>query len=224
MRRLIIGMLCLLSFSVYGSEKLFSVYELDGDVIVGKMNLNALRSESFVLEDFEGRQLRLVKTDQIGPTWLGEVEGFDASQVAITNNYGEVNMIVNYDGITLELIGSGVNFKVVKYTEWDYPEVYDMVLESEEDVIEADVVAGEGEVIQDILIAYTTPVRTFYGTDDGARAAILNAVNLANKAYVNSGVNIILNPVSIVHTAYVDSGAIDTDLSRFTGSSDGYMD
>ena len=57
---------------------------------------------------------------------------------------------------------------------------------------------------------------------------VTNFVNLAlsetNTGYTNSGVEISMQLAGVYTTTYVESGSFSTDLSRFRGTSDGYMD
>ncbi len=57
---------------------------------------------------------------------------------------------------------------------------------------------------------------------------VTNFVNLAvsetNTGYTNSGVEISMQLAGVYTTSYVESGSFSTDLSRFRGTSDGYMD
>lgn len=61
-----------------------------------------------------------------------------------------------------------------------------------------------------------------------ASGDITGLVNLAiaesNTGYANSGVQITVQLAGLYTTAYAESGSFDTDLSRFRGTRDGYMD
>ena len=50
------------------------------------------------------------------------------------------------------------------------------------------------------------------------------AVAEANQSYTNSGVHIDLQLASKALVSYTQSGSFSTDLSRYRGTSDGYMD
>lgn len=85
----------------------------------------------------------------------------------------------------------------------------------------------EGEV----GIQAATVVRVMVvATQSAANASgdIAGLVNLAvaetNQGYANSGVNVSLQLAGRYTTTYVESGNFNTDLSRFTGTADGYMD
>ena len=85
----------------------------------------------------------------------------------------------------------------------------------------------EGEV----GIQAATVVRVMVvATQSAANASgdIAGLVNLAvvetNEGYANSGVNVSLQLAGRYTTSYVESGNFNTDLSRFRGTTDGYMD
>ncbi len=84
--------------------------------------------------------------------------------------------------------------------------------------------AGDaGQVIIDVLVAYTPNVRDIYGTA-GTEALIVQAVAETNQAYSNSGISQRINLVHTVATDYTESGDTSEDLSRLTATDDGYLD
>jgi hypothetical protein len=72
-----------------------------------------------------------------------------------------------------------------------------------------------------VLVAYTPSAAAATGD-------IVGAINLAvaetNQGYVNSGVAITMQLAATVATTYTESGSFSTDLTRFRGTADGYMD
>ena len=72
-----------------------------------------------------------------------------------------------------------------------------------------------------VLVAYTPSA----ASASGDMAGLINlAIAESNQGYANSGVNITLQLASTVATTYTESGSFSTDLSRFRGTTDGYMD
>jgi peptidyl-Asp metalloendopeptidase len=62
-------------------------------------------------------------------------------------------------------------------------------------------------------------------TASGDATGLINlAIAETNQGYVNSGVDISLQLAGAYSTSYVESGSFSTDLTRFRGTSDGYMD
>ena len=70
-------------------------------------------------------------------------------------------------------------------------------------------------------MAYTPSAATASGDITG----LINlAIAETNQGYANSGVDISVQLASSVRVTYTESGSFSTDLSRFRGTSDGYMD
>lgn len=81
--------------------------------------------------------------------------------------------------------------------------------------------AAKANAVIRVLVAYTPSAASASGD-------IVGLVNLAvaetNQGYSNSGVAITMQLASRVAVSYTESGSFSTDLSRFRGTSDGYMD
>ena len=72
-----------------------------------------------------------------------------------------------------------------------------------------------------VLVAYTPSAASASGDING----LINlAVSESNQGYTNSGVSITMQLAAAVSTTYTESGSFSTDLSRFRGTTDGYMD
>ncbi len=72
-----------------------------------------------------------------------------------------------------------------------------------------------------VLVAYTPAARTASGDITGL---ISLAVAETNQGYVNSGVEISMVRAVSTQVTYTESGSFSTDLARFRGTTDGYMD
>jgi len=83
--------------------------------------------------------------------------------------------------------------------------------------------ADTGGFVHDLLVVYTPASRTRYG-QAVLESMVVGAVNAANQAYLNSGVNITLNLVGLQEVAYDEAGTISDSLSDLRGTSDGKMD
>lgn len=81
--------------------------------------------------------------------------------------------------------------------------------------------AAKANAIIRVLVAYTPSAASASGD-------IVGLVNLAvaetNQGYTNSGVAITMQLAARVAVTYTESGSFSTDLSRFRGTADGYMD
>ncbi len=76
----------------------------------------------------------------------------------------------------------------------------------------------------DVLVAYTTTVRTVLGGTSAAEALATNAVNATNTAYTNSGVTPRLRLVGTVEVTHNEATDFSTALSQLRSTSDGQMD
>lgn len=76
----------------------------------------------------------------------------------------------------------------------------------------------------DIMVAYTATTRAAEGSTAAMKARIALAVTETNQGYANAGVTPRLRLVHVEEYSYAESGNISTDLSRFAGNGDGYMD
>lgn len=72
-----------------------------------------------------------------------------------------------------------------------------------------------------VLVAYTPSAAAASGDIVGK---ITLAVAETNQGYTNSGVAITMQLAATVATTYTESGNFTTDLTRFRGTADGYMD
>ena len=74
----------------------------------------------------------------------------------------------------------------------------------------------------DVMVVYSKQTAAAAGTAIGAQ--IQQAIDTANAAYANSGIATRLNLVHVEALNYDESGNFNTDLSRLTSGTDGYMD
>lgn len=74
----------------------------------------------------------------------------------------------------------------------------------------------------DVMVVYSKQTAAAAGT--AIAAQIQQAIDSANLAYANSGINTRLNLVHIEALNYDESGDFNTDLNRLTTAGDGYMD
>jgi hypothetical protein len=88
--------------------------------------------------------------------------------------------------------------------------------------IEAGIAADSASQV-DVMIVWTTAARTAAGGTAAIQSLVDLSVANANTAYANSGVTQRLRLVYAGEVSYSESG-VQTDLSRLTNTSDGYMD
>ncbi len=83
--------------------------------------------------------------------------------------------------------------------------------------------ADSGSFI-DIMVAYTDDARAAEGSTAAMKSRIALAVAETNRSYANSGALTRLRLVHVEEYAYVESGNLNTDLTRFRTSGDGFFD
>jgi hypothetical protein len=89
------------------------------------------------------------------------------------------------------------------------------------DAVEASPGIAKANAVIRVLVAYTPKAKSAVADMTG----LINlAVSETNQGYTNSGVAITLQLASTVAVTYTESGSFSTDLSRFRGTTDGYMD
>jgi hypothetical protein len=76
----------------------------------------------------------------------------------------------------------------------------------------------------DILIVYTPLARSNAGGTAAIEGEVANAVNLANDAYTNSGINTQMRLIYTGEISYTETTDLSTNLSRLTATADGHMD
>ena len=74
----------------------------------------------------------------------------------------------------------------------------------------------------DVMVVYSNQTAAAVGTGIGAQ--VQQAIDTANLVYANSGITTRLRLVYAGPANYDESGDFATDLSRLTGTTDGYMD
>lgn len=85
--------------------------------------------------------------------------------------------------------------------------------------------ACPGSSVIDIMVVYTPQAESSWGGEANTVANITQAVTNMNASMTNSGINNVT--FRLVHTEkvnYTESGNFSTDLTRLSGTNDGYMD
>jgi hypothetical protein len=101
----------------------------------------------------------------------------------------------------------------------DHPKSFDQI--EEKPIREVKPGQETGTVVITVLVAYTRQVDDLQGN---VKNLINSAVDLANVSYMNSQIDIRLDLVDTVKVDYPESATHETDLARFKGKNDGFMD
>lgn len=101
------------------------------------------------------------------------------------------------------------------------PSDYRKLLEQAAPLPTMDAKATAANTVIRVLVNYTASAASASGDING----LINlAVAESNQGYTNSGVQITLQLAAKSQVSYTQSGSFSTDLSRYRGTSDGYMD
>lgn len=101
------------------------------------------------------------------------------------------------------------------------PSDYRKLLEQAAPLPTMDAKATAANTVIRVLVNYTASAASASGDING----LINlAVAESNQGYANSGVQITLQLAAKSQVSYTQSGSFSTDLSRYRGTSDGYMD
>ncbi|MFO7694453.1 MAG: zinc-dependent metalloprotease family protein [Vicinamibacterales bacterium] len=172
-----------------------------------------------------------IERSRHGAAWIGTVDGVPLSQVVLAVVGGEMTGSITMPGRSFDVQPDGGGLHLAR-------EIDDRLL-PEDGEIQADdgapeprdaaaaaaaQAAGDDPGFVDVLVAYTTEVKSKRGGDNATLSMVDAAVAAANQAYQNSQVGLRLR---LVGTAEVDdpgAGDLGADLSAIRSSSDGRMD
>lgn len=194
----------------------------------GPVRLTALRSDAYHVEDGS-----LVWKGSIAETALArDMTDREIAEDALNS----VILVRNGDKVTGNVRVLGQLFKVrplhdarhaiVEVDEnampLDHPPAdYRKLLEQAAPLPSSDAKAVTANTVIRVLVNYTASAASASGDING----LINlAVAESNQGYTNSGVQITLQLAAKSQVSYTQSGSFSTDLSRYRGTSDGYMD
>lgn len=182
-------------------------------------------------------QVQLPERGGVSPAsvWAGRAVGADASAVVVAHNGADLDARIVIGGLVYHV--QSVAPGVVRISEIDMAAgrhdaqgrpVDDVVpyTPTAEDIAHGERMrtatrADDGSII-DVMVVYTPAAQAFLGSEAATRLAIEATVALTNLTYQNSGVGFRIRLVHVAQVDYVEQGF--NDLSRLSGSTDGYMD
>ena len=165
-------------------------------------------------------------------SWIGTFEDEPGSFVILTKARGVTTGFITYGTETFEIAPTRGGKHMLYEVDADkLPDVEPVLLDGDvaadtggtvTDFGTGGVVADAGYV-HDLLVVYTPASAARYGAAT-LESKIVAAVNAANQAYLNSGVNITLNLVGLQQVDYSEAATITDSLYDLRGTSDGKMD
>lgn len=176
--------------------------------------------------NFKNKEIKNVNENTI--IWIGKNENNSAILVFHENNIiGTIT--VNKEKYKIEPIGDGIHV-LIKFDESKLPsecleEINDNDTGDSNDALNNNSPLNLNKVNTtstiDVLVAYTPAAANATGDIVGL---IELAVEETNQSYTNSDIAINMRLVKTTPVSYTESGNISTDVTRFQGTSDGYMD
>lgn len=158
--------------------------------------------------------------------WSGVVEGETLSSVLFSLVGNTIHGSISVDGkrYAIESTKHGMH-RVTELDLAQFPEELPPQVLPFTGVQEAAVVRAQDAGTRiDVLVAYTTTVRTVLGSTAAAQALATNSVNATNTAYANSGVTPRLRLVGTIEVAHSEATDFGTTLSQLRSTNDGQMD
>lgn len=147
----------------------------------------------------------------------------DGSQVAVKVDESRMppDHPHTYAGGSLSLPDRPYGFRAPRWN-WDGA----MAERSRHDEVFGDAAVGPTAVAKANTVIRVMVVATQAAANaSGDLTGLINlAITESNQGYTNSGVQITLQLAGLYTTTYTESGSFSTDLSRFRGTTDGYMD
>lgn len=207
--------------------------------VSGTLNASALNDASIDLTLADGsvataRLQRVVRDDEQGvQSWIGTFDNAPGSTLVLTKARGVVSGFANYKDQVIEIVPSAAG-KHVQYAvdSRRVPKGDDGMFKSSAgagDVLTSSTTSTYGTgattltagtaAVQDLLVVYTSAASATWGQAT-IESMIRSAVQSANQAYVNSGVNVTLNLVGLQQTTFAESGSgMQTTLNNFRTNS-----
>jgi peptidyl-Asp metalloendopeptidase len=175
---------------------------------------------------------RMTRSERAGNAlvWAGKIEGQPLGDVVLAIVDGVLSGSAVWPGGAYRIRFDGSTHVVEQLDHDLFPEdgCFEEVPGGAADVAAAPVAnADDGSVI-DVLVVYTPAARAAAGGTPAMLSKISLAIAETNTGYANSGVIQRLRLAAAQEIGYVESGTtttdMSTDLSRVTGTADGYMD
>ena len=196
-----------------------------------RLNRRALQAPSFTMnllgEEVLAIRDRVLRHKAGEHVWIGHLAGAVDDSVVITVRGNALSGVVQ-KGSAVYRLGltrdGGTRLYEVDLTSLP-PDDAEMPLDGqgESDPSPAGTTAGDGNVVQDLLVVYTQGACDHANGCSNLEADIVTAITQLNTAYAASGINITMNLVGMAFTNYTGTNASDT-LSALRSTSDGVMD
>jgi len=205
------------------------------------VHTDLLWSDSLTLNLFDDVVVTAVRDRMIdnvkgNSTWIGHVEGEQDSEVFLTLHGNTMSGTVQIGDKTYEIEPKGNNQHDITQVDPDKnpkhshsQTIEDLLatgaqIDTSATTQPISAIAATAGTIIDLMVVYTPQARTNAGGVAGIETKIVNAVAMANQAYLNSKIDMQLNLVHMAEVSYSETGDMLASLKALAGTTDGNMD
>lgn len=148
-------------------------------------------------------------------TWRGKlVQEKFSGDVILTFKKGFVSGLIYTPDSLYEIVPKGNKQILIELDQSLFPECAgDVKGKESENVVRSNLAAVDSGDRIDVLVLYTTPVKTSLGGDAQAQAFAQQAVDSTNTAYINSKIRQRVRLVAAQETTIAETGSLSTELS-----------
>jgi len=196
---------------------------------------NRIRLTFFDDADYVATRQR-IEQSRHGAVWIGVIEGQPLSQVVLAVVGGELTGSVTMPGRFFDVQPAGGGVHVISEID-DRLRLGDGVIQVGDDAAEEPGAASRASAAAsgvqtasdtpgfiDVLVAYTTEVKTRRGGENSTLSMIDAAIAESNQAYQNGGMGLRLRLAGTAEVDYTGAGDLGVDLSAVRATGDGKMD
>ena len=162
-----------------------------------------------------------------GRSWIGKFQDVPGGVVIVSKRKGIISGILDDGENLFELTpGRGGQTLLFRVDESKLPPVAAPLVSSEPypDESSGNQTLQASGIVQDVMLLYTTAVKSSYGSIAATEAALLDSMVATNQAYIDSQVDVQVNVVHIAEVTYSETGNISASLQGLRKTTDGYMD
>jgi peptidyl-Asp metalloendopeptidase len=175
---------------------------------------NSLEIPLFGSKTYEAKHFQTETRAMDDYTWRGKItNGKFEGDVILTFRKGFVSGLVYAPEAIYEIVASGNKQILVEINQELFPECAgDVKGETAKTTEQKALVATDSGDRIDVLVLYTTPVKTSLGGDAQAQAFAQQAIDATNTAYINSKIRQRVRLVAAQETTIAETGSLGTEL------------
>ncbi len=176
---------------------------------------NSLEIPLFDGKSYEAKHLNTETRTMDDYTWRGKItNGKFEYDVILTFRKGFVSGLIYAPNAVYEIVASGNKQILVKLNQELFPECAgDKKGEPNKSSEQNTLVSTDSGDRIDVLVLYTTPVKTTLGGDAQAQVFAQQAIDSTNTAYINSKIRQRIRLIAALETTVAETGSLGTELS-----------